>query len=301
LCIATGVPAANVFTRAVQPNAQIQADFGGNPNVGEETSDTYTAGVVIQPSFIPRLSITADYFNIKVEDTIGTTAGGLSNALALCYNTFQDINDPLCQLFVGRRSGTGALGQTAGGQNPQILSANVGLLETSGMDIQVDYNMPLFDTGRLSFFYLGTLLEEFRNTTVAAFPARVLIGEGTFGQPIYRHTTRLTYSDGPAQVSLRWRFDGKTQSSRINNVFQGDTRVGTNPALITRPYLGAISYFDLTFSYDVTENFQFTAGVNNLLDEQPPVLGTDAEQANTLPSFYDVLGRDYFVSAKLTF
>lgn len=301
LCIDSGVPAANVFTRAVQPNAQIQADFGGNPNVNEETSDTYTAGVVIQPSFIPRLSITADYFNIKVEDTIGVLAGGANTALALCYNTIQDLNNPICRVFAGTRAATGAIGQTQGGANPQFTAANVGLLETSGMDIQVDYNMPLFDTGRLSFFYLGTLLEEYSSTTIAAIPERESFFEGTFGQPIYRHTSRLSYSDGPAQVSLRWRFEGKTQSSRIRNVFNGIVRTGTNPALIAKPYLGEISYFDLTFSYDVTENFSFTAGVNNLLDKQPPVLGTDAEQANTLPSYFDVLGRDYFVSAKLTF
>lgn len=301
LCIANGVPAANVFTRAVQPSAQIQIDQGGNPNVGEETSDTYTVGVVIQPSFIPRLSITADYFNIKVEDTIGILAGGANTALSLCFETIQDLTNPICQVFVGTRSAQGAIGATQGGTNPQFTSANVGLLETSGMDIQVDYNMPLFDTGRLSFFYLGTLLEEYRNTTIQAIPEREAIVEGTFGQPVYRHTTRLTYADGPAQVSFRWRFEGKTQSSRINNVFLGTTRIGTNPTTIARPYLGEISYFDLTFSYDVTENFQFTAGVNNILDRQPPVLGTDAEQANTLPSFFDVLGRDYFVSAKLTF
>lgn len=301
LCIASGVPAANVFTRAVQPNSQIQADFGGNPNVNEETSDTYTIGVVIQPSFIPRLSITADYFNIKVEDTIGVLAGGANTALALCYNTIQDLNNPICQVFAGTRAPSGAIGQTQGGANPQFTSANVGLLETSGMDIQVDYNLPLFDTARLSFFYLGTLLEEYSSTTIAAIPERESFFEGTFGQPIYRHTSRLTYSDGPMQFSLRWRFEGKTQSARIRNVFNGTTRIGTDPALIAKPYLGAFSYFDLTASYDVTENFSFTAGVNNLFDKQPPVLGTDAEQANTLPSYFDVLGRDFFVSAKLTF
>ena len=301
LCIQSGVPAANVFTRAVQPSAQIQIDQGGNPGVGEETSDTYTVGLVYQPSFIPRLSVTADYFNIRVEDTIGVLAGGANTALALCYNTIQDLNNPICRVFAGTRSATGAIGQTQGGQNPQFTSANVGLLETSGLDIQVDYNMPLFDTGRLSFFYLGTLLDEFASTTIASIPERVSFFEGTFGQPKYRHTSRLTFADGPAQLSLRWRFEGKTQSPRIRNVFNGITRVGTSPALITKPYVDAISYFDLTASYDVTENFTFTAGVNNILDKQPPVLGTDAEQANTLPSYYDVLGRDFFVSAKLTF
>ncbi len=62
-CIQSGVPAANVFTRDVQPNAQIQADFGGNPNVLQETSDTWTVGAVFQPTFVPRLNVTVDLYD----------------------------------------------------------------------------------------------------------------------------------------------------------------------------------------------------------------------------------------------
>ena len=59
LCIATGVPAgAWSSTRCLQPNAQIQGAFGGNPNLQEEVADTWTVGVVLRPSFIPRLNIT---------------------------------------------------------------------------------------------------------------------------------------------------------------------------------------------------------------------------------------------------
>jgi outer membrane receptor protein involved in Fe transport len=299
-CIASGVPAANVFTRAVQPATQIQADFGGNPNVEEETSDTYTIGAVIQPSFIPRLNITADYFNIKVDNTIGVLAGGLNSALSLCFNTIQDLSNPICAVFVGRRGVTGAYGQTAGGQNPPFTSANVGKLETSGVDVQVDYNLPL-GNGNLSFFYLGTWLDKYRSIPIASIPERENIGEGTFGLPKYRHTTRVTYAQGPAQISFRWRFEGKTKDGRIDNVFNGTERIGTDPALLPKPFLNAISYFDLTLGYDVDERLSLNFGVNNLLDKKPPVLGTASEQANTLPSYFDVLGRDFFVSARLSF
>jgi iron complex outermembrane recepter protein len=299
-CIAAGVPAANVFTRAVQPNQQIQGDFGGNPNVGEETSDTYTAGFVFSPSFVPRLNVTVDYFNIKVEDTIGVLAGGMASALSLCFNTIQDLNNPICQVFVGRRGTTGALGQTSGGQNPVFTSANVGILKTSGIDMQVDYNMPLMD-GNLRFFYLGTLLDKYRSTPIASIPERENISEGTFGLPKYRHTARMTYSEGPAQISLRWRFEGKTKDFRIDNIFNGRDRIGTDPALLPKPFLGSISYFDLTLGYDVDERLSLNFGVNNLLDKKPPVIGSAAEQANTLPSFFDVLGRDFFVSARMSF
>lgn len=298
-CIASGVPAAAVFTRGVQPATQIQADFGGNPNVGEETSDTFTFGVVLQPSFVPRLNITVDYFNIKVEDTINTRLGGLGSALSICFNTIQNMSDPACQIFAGKRnSGTGALGLTAGGLNPSLVQDNVGKLETAGVDVQVDYTLPLFD-GELGLFYLGTYLDKFRNTPVALLPLRENIVEGTYGLPEYRHNVRVTYTQGPILASVRWRYEGGTEDFRVQNTFSGNDRIANN-ALPLRS-ISAWNYFDLALSADVGENFTITGGVNNVFDKQPPVLGSSAEQANTLPSFFDVLGRDFFVGANFRF
>ena len=300
-CLAAGVPAATVFTRAVQPNAQIQADFGGSPTVEEETSDTFTAGLVFRPSFVPRLNITADYFNISVDNTIGVLAGGVSSALSLCYNTIQDLNNPICKVFVGmRNTSNGALGQTSGGKNPQFRSANVGNLETSGIDVQVDYSMPVMN-GNLGFFYLGTWLDTYRSTPISSIPERENIVEGTHGQPKYRHNVRVTYSEGPALFSVRWRYEDGTKDTRIQNVFNGTQRIGTDPALLPKPYVGSTNYIDLSVGVDLNENFSLNAGVNNLFDTQPRILGSAAEQGNTLPSFYDVLGRDYFVSARFKF
>ncbi|MFM7349102.1 MAG: TonB-dependent receptor domain-containing protein [Erythrobacter sp.] len=298
-CIASGVPAAAVFTRAVQPNAQIQADFGGNPNVGEETSDTYTAGVTFEPSFVPRLRISADYFNIKVRDTINTRLGGLNSALSLCFNTIRNLSDPACQIFAGKRNtGTGALGLNSGGLNPSLVQDNVGLLKTSGIDFQVDYSIPLFK-GELALNYLGTWLDKFRNTPVALLPLRENITEGAYGLPDYRHNMRVSYTQGPVLFSVRWRYEGPTEDFRVRNTFDGNTRIANN-ALPLRS-IGAWNYFDLALSADLSERMTINAGVNNLFDKQPPVLGAQAEQANTLPSFFDVLGRDFFVGVNFRF
>jgi outer membrane receptor protein involved in Fe transport len=308
LCIASGVPAAAVFTRGVQPNAQIQGFFGGNPDLGEETSDTYTVGAVIRPSFIPRLNITVDYYNIKVEDVIGTFGGGANSALQLCYTVAQNLANPVCAPFIGTRNpATGALGVTQGGQNPLFLSANQATLETSGIDVQVDYSIPLNfslfggEQSRLSFFYLGTYLDKYRNTAIAAIPERVTISEGTPLLPEYKHTTRLSYIDGPGTISLRWRYTDGVQDGRIKNTFVGLERVGTDPAVLSTPFVDDIHYFDLTFGFDVSDNFTLNMGVNNLFNEKPQVLGSLAEQANTYPGAYDVLGRDFFVSGRLSF
>ena len=72
LCQATGVAAADVGV-FVQANSQIQGNFGGNPNLKEETSNTFTVGAVIQP--MDGLDITVDYYNIEIEDAISVLGG----------------------------------------------------------------------------------------------------------------------------------------------------------------------------------------------------------------------------------
>jgi outer membrane receptor protein involved in Fe transport len=110
---------------------------------------------------------------------------------------------------------------------------------------------------------------------------------------------RVTYKQGAALLSMRWRYEGPTEDFRVQNTFVGNDRV-PNTALPLRS-IGAWNYFDLSIGYDVDERMSINAGVNNLFDKDPPVLGAQAEQANTLPSFFDVLGRDFFVGVNFRF
>ena len=132
VCIATGVPAASVGQAFLQPNSQIQGAFGGNPNLQEETADTITYGAVIRPSFIPRLNITVDYYDIEIESAIATAGGGVAGILNLCYNVIQDANSPVCQLI--SRDTQGIISGP-----PFVVSAgnaNLAALATSGIDVQ---------------------------------------------------------------------------------------------------------------------------------------------------------------------
>ena len=163
-CLASGVPAGQIGSGNIQPNAQIPAIFGGNPNLSEETSTSWTVGLVLQPSFAPGLTITADYFNIEIEDAVSAFAGGLNNALDLCFNVVQDINDPICAPFIGTRSPAGAI-VTA--NPPFVGNANIASLTAKGVDLEIGYNTSvgfslLTDSGesRLSFNFLGTWTEE---------------------------------------------------------------------------------------------------------------------------------------------
>ncbi len=297
LCVATGVPANLVGTAGLQINTQIQIQTGGNPNLQEEVSDSYTAGVVLRPTFLPGLSITADYFNIKVENTVSSLGGGLANTLDLCYNTIQDINSPYCQAFVGTRN---ALGQFDGTVLPLIGTANVSKLKAEGVDVQVDYQtrFPLSmmgrDDSRLAFSFLGTYNRKNDLTAVAELPDEITTCAGEFGlvcgnpTPKYKWTSRVSWIDGGLTTSLRWR--------HLSAVRDDDD---ATTYLIER--IPAYNLVDLSFSFNITDQYNLSIGVNNLFDKKPTILGVNEEQANTFPGTYDVLGRDFFVSTRFKF
>lgn len=296
LCIATGVPATNVGNPALQINAQIEAQFGGNPNLQAEISDSYTAGVVLRPSFLPGFAATVDWYNIQVRGAISTLGGGLANTLNLCYNVIQDINSPYCQVFVGTRNPAGALGDPP---TPQILNANTAKLEVEGVDLQLDYStrLPFRLMGntdsRLNLFFLGTWTRKSNFTPVQDLPNEVNKCAGKFGvvacgspTPKYKWTSRASLITGPLTSSLRWR--------HLSSVTDDDPEF-----VYFVEKINAYNLFDLSFAFDVTEQLSLAAGVNNLFDKKPPILGDNQEQANTYPGTYDVLGRDFFISARL--
>ena len=317
LCVATGVPAGAVGTAAIQINAQIPAIFGGNPNLQEETSTSWTVGAVLQPSFIPGLTITADYFNIEVEGAIGTFGGGLNNTFNSCFNVVQNINAPECQVFIGTRNNSGIIDVA---NPPLLVQANTASLETSGVDLEVNYSMTipfslLTDTGeqRLSLNFLGTWTETLDFTPAIGLPVNECAGR--FGQtcgtpaPKYKWTSRATFVDGPLTTSIRWRHLGSVRDDEPSidyAAFNGIERIK------------AYDLVDLTLAYDVNENVTLSFGVSNLFDTLPGsptfdaagevtnrpnslLLGDNQEQANTYPSVYDVLGRDFFASVAFKF
>ncbi len=321
LCVATGVPAGNVGNAgAVQLNAQIPALFGGNPDLGEETSTSYTFGVVLRPEFVPGLTITADYFDIVIEDAISVAGGSLQGLLNLCYGTVQDLADPVCQPFIGIRNGDGAITVD---NPPLVAGVNVAELGTSGIDVELNYRTTVpfsfFGEGDagLDFSFLGTWTDTFFQQPVQSLP-NVDECAGLFGgacpntgdpRPSFSWVSRLSLNDGPVTTSLRWR-----HLSGVDDADDGTDFAAFNGAERIPSY----DIFDLTMAVEASENLTITAGIRNLFDKLPGapefdangfvtntpsglLLGDNQEQANTFPSTYDVLGRDFFISAAFSF
>jgi iron complex outermembrane recepter protein len=304
LCIATGVPAGQVFQPGVQPENFFPVRTGGNPNLEEESSDTRTFGVVFTPAFLPELAVTIDYFDIELEGAIAQLGGGAQNTLNLCYFTVQDINSDFCQA-VHRNPGSGAITVP---YSLDVLQANIGALETSGIDLNAKYG---FDAGfgfdGASHFDIGTMwtyTDEFTLTPMQATPENKNRCVGAYGQvcgepiPQYKGTTRFTWNTGPLAVSLRHRFIDSVTTDRIVLPKTAGLPV-PNAATMTNPKFDAKNYFDLSFTYDIGEKAEVYAGINNVFDTDPPIVAGFGGYGNTFPATYDYAGMTFFLGVNV--
>lgn len=290
LCVAQGVARADLPT-FTQANVGFDARTGGNPNLTEERSKTFTVGAVISPPFIPNLNLTVDYFNVKVDDAIARI--NANQTLNDCFTTL-DQNSATCR----------AINRFPNGQINFVSTqlSNIGSLKVEGVDAQVDYRMDLpfgqigGDNATLALSAVASFLFE-RSTQVIADQDPLdcaghfgggCTGNGVFASPDFKLNLSSTYASGPLSVRLAGRMIGDMK-----------LYPGIIAAVESAP---AQWYFDAAFTAEVTEEVELFGGIDNLFDNQPPILGTAiSADTNTDPSLYDVVGRRFFLGARLRF
>lgn len=297
-CARTGVTEAQYGHIVECPANQCVYQFGGNPYLKPEQADTYTYGIVLTPTAIPDLSVSLDYYTIKVKDYISTIDPTL--IINQCLSTG---NSYYCDLF--HRSGAGSLFGTEGYVVSTTL--NTGYLQTSGIDINAAYQYELGEWGALNFQLVGTWLKEMVTEPqpgLGTYDCKGLFGP-TCGQPAptWRHNARMTWATPwyDAQVSLLWRYLGSVDlSSNTDNEF-----LAGSDHYYVNDHIGAYNYFDLSGSMTLTDNIQLRAGINNLLDKDPPVIVSNVLSSfgngNTFPGSYDPLGRQLFIGLTAKF
>jgi outer membrane receptor protein involved in Fe transport len=307
LCEATGVPAAAVFTAGVQPDNIIPTRSGGNVDLQEESSDTTTLGIVFTPTFLDDLVVTVDYFDIKLNGAIAQLGGGAQNTLNLCYLTVQDAASDFCQA-VHRNPASGGITVP---YSLDVLQANLGRLATIGVDLGARYGWDVgFGMEGASRFDLNTqwtFTDKFTITPMQATPVNKNRCVGAYGStcgepiPESKGVTRLTWTTGPLGVSLRHRFIDSVTTDRI--VLPKTAGAATVPAAstFTNPKFDAMNYFDLSATFDFGDKAEIYAGVNNLLDEDPPIVAGFGGYGNTFPATYDYAGMTVFMGVNVSF
>ncbi|URW76932.1 TonB-dependent receptor [Sphingomonas donggukensis] len=316
LCEGTGAP-AGTYGGISQPSSnQINVTTSGNPNLDVERATTYTLGAVIAPRFIPRFSLTVDYFNIKIRDLI--SAPSQNDILNGCYSTTLNPSQTLngfCSL-IRRNPLTGSL--NGAGETPGVIlgSSNLGRLQTAGIDVGFNYAIPLGNS-ELRLGFNGTWLDYYR---IQATPLSIFrecksyySTSCTNARPEYKWNARASYDFGVPDVSLLWNHISKVRledirpaSLGLNDPGPGNTATAYNGILPQFRQVKSYDYFDLNVRFDVSDEFEFGLLVENLFDKKPPLLGngvagTAFNNGNTMPTIYDVIGRAYTISGKLKF
>ncbi|MFN3990545.1 MAG: TonB-dependent receptor domain-containing protein [Erythrobacter sp.] len=154
-CRADGIPAG--FSDPL--SARFAGTISGNPNLREETADTFTIGGVVQPSFIPGLALTMDYYKIRIDDAISTV--NAQDVVNNCYDSSTFPND-FCASFTRNRNPASA--QFLGFTSLNLTTINFVRIETAGIDASISYRtmignhrLGLAATGsyvdRLNFFF----------------------------------------------------------------------------------------------------------------------------------------------------
>ncbi|HEY6455488.1 MAG TPA: TonB-dependent receptor, partial [Steroidobacteraceae bacterium] len=263
--------------------------IGGNPDVKPEKANTYTFGMVLQPTYVPGLSLSVDWYSINIEDAIGML--GAQTIVNDCYQgdtalCAQITRDPVTNVIVGMRD----------------TYLNLNAEKAVGTDLEADYNKPLSADRSLTFRLLGGYLDE---ESVSNFGIPFVMSEaGTVGNmelPRVQLNASLQYNQGPFSAYLTERFisAGKREWNDDEPALGGVT--------ISTDHVAPVYYTDLNFTYVLSagsSNLQLFVNITNLLDRAPPNAPNYAQltgSVQTNKSLYDILGRRFVAGVKFKF
>ena len=295
-CARTGVTQVQYNANLIPTSHSGQYNFrqGGNTELEPEVSDTFSFGVILQPSALPGLDITVDYFDIDVQEAIASISP--QTILDKCL----DGSAPALCGFINRGANNGNLWLGDSLDNPnygyiEALDTNIGFFATEGFDIEANYNFDLPNNlGSMRLSTKAVYLTEWEQEEFEGAGVQDCLGywSGSCEEPTYelQNNFRATwFTPWDFDATLSWRYISGVDSLDADHV-----------------NLPVRQYFDLAgiWRLPYAENTEVRFGINNLLDTEPPLFGDGSEQlanGNTFPGYYDALGQYYFIGLSVGF
>jgi iron complex outermembrane receptor protein len=270
-CIANGVPANGSY---VQTNPQLPVITGGNVDLQPETSESWVFGAVFSPRFLPRFSVEANYFDIKVDGAI--QAIDAETLIGRCA----EEGDALSCAAISRTA-TGAVAQIQG------LLQNIAGIDTDGLDVTLNYRTAETGAGTFGLFWSNTFLFNYDVTVPATIGTTAISREGTEqgspdqAFPKWKSTAVLDWSMKDFGASLTGRY--------IKGVDEGNGN-----------HMDSRLYTDLQLRWEPKSwnGFGIAVGANNLFNVDPPACFTCGLN-NMDPTTYDVPGTFFYARVSL--
>jgi len=232
---------------------------GGNPNLSEETARTVTAGLVWQAPFARSLTLSVDYFDIKIADAImGVSESSLFNA---CYDA-PTLDNLFCGL-IAREPGTGLPSYA------EVAPVNVANLRTSGVELALAHTLRHAAWGTFRQVLNVTWLERL-DVQKSLLPV-LTDDKGLFNtdlggsSPEWTLAWQLAWARGNWDASYGFNYSSKTlRSPPLVNAQRDNAR-----NIIDAAYVKAYRNHDLQLGYLAGANTRLYAGVRNLSNEFP--------------------------------
>ncbi len=271
---------------------------GGNPGLNAETANIFTVGVVLTPAMVRDLSITLDYYNIAIDNGVGTI--GTAAIIAGCFTGDSGPSyQPYCDLIT--RASNGRI------RFVSDINQNVGQNRTSGIDLAVRYAIPS-PVGRFGLSFDGNYLAKFDRTLLLATGAQTTHGVGNFdlgALPAIKANAGVNWALAGLNAGVLMRYVGTFKECAnpdpADLSSSGGICTGTDQAY--KRQVGHNVVVDLHAGYALASpagRTSFVVGLNNVFDQAPQYVYS-APLANSDPSIYDFLGRYVYGRVQHTF
>jgi outer membrane receptor protein involved in Fe transport len=277
---------ANCLAAGLDPTFQstsAQASFhqasAGNVELKNERSNAWSVGTIITPRFIPGLTISADYLDIKLKDAI--TSLSATSVVNGCYDSPDFPNNDFCGRVHRDEDGNLDFIQTS--------YFNAAEYHYQGILGSLDYRARTPFLGaesqvgvNLSYQYLKTLEQKSTSSSAAATI------DGSIGYPHHSAVLNLNYQNKGFGLFTSFNYTGKVEEDpdAAEDFYEYPTR-------------DAVVFVNGGVSMEVGKRFTMRFVVDNIFDTKPPF---PSPAGGGLVSYFPgVLGRYMRVGADVHF
>jgi iron complex outermembrane receptor protein len=274
---------ANIDTGS-GPLVFITASSDGNPNLRPEIGDTVVAGFVLTPRFVEGLQFSADWYEVKIKDAVGSLGA------QRIYDECKSGNTGFCSAIDTDSAGIPVLIRNG--------YVNVNAAKVKGVDVETSYRTEVDFLGNLdeslSLRLLAGYVSERSDTPLGGSTRDI---SGSLGSPDLTATANLGYDAGAwtFRVQQRYIADTLRDDRWVEGVDIDDNTVSSG------------NYTNLLVGYGLESDsggvWNLSFNITNLFDRPPPIVASYSTggTAQTIPSGYDQFGRRYQLSVNHSF
>ncbi|MES2290383.1 MAG: TonB-dependent receptor [Pseudomonadota bacterium] len=270
-----------------------------NLSLRPEKSDTFEVGAIYQPTWLPGLSASVDFYRIKITDAIGTVSG-IQQVMDLCFQGNQDLCNAITRDATGKAT------------EIRLTPINLSWTETKGLDIEASYRRrvpALFggSDGNLTLRALATYVFNFdSNSGIPGAITNEQAGVNIGSIAKWRVYATQSYSTDKFSLTVIERYvsPGVIANNWIECTTGCPVPTINNPT-VNNNHINGATYVDVGGSIKFTPNIELYGKIDNLFDIDPPIAASAGVNPYlvraTNSALYDMLGRTYRAGVRFKF